>query len=94
MMVHVILAFQWFFLFYFIAINAAYILLNLLSIGSLRRCMESRILADLPQVYSGFEPPVSILVPAYNEEATITSSVQSLLQLNYPEYEVIVINDG
>ena len=94
MMVHVILAFQWFFLFYFIAINAGYILLNLLSIGSLRRCMESRILADLPQVYSGFEPPVSILVPAYNEEATITSSVQSLLQLNYPEYEVIVINDG
>ena len=42
----------------------------------------------------GFQPPVSLLVPAYNEEATITVSVQSMLQLNYPEYEVIVINDG
>ena len=36
---------------------------------------------------------VSFLVPAYNEDATIATTVQSMLQLNYPEYEVIVIND-
>ena len=38
--------------------------------------------------------PVSILVPAYNEEAGIYNSVRSLLSIYYPEYEVIVINDG
>jgi len=43
---------------------------------------------------SSFTPPVSILVPAYNEEAGILPSVRSLLAINYPEYEVIVINDG
>ena len=39
-------------------------------------------------------PPISILVPAYNEEKGIVSSVRALLGLNYPQYEVIVINDG
>ncbi|MDV2683294.1 glycosyltransferase [Alkalihalophilus lindianensis] len=38
--------------------------------------------------------PISILVPAYNEEAGVVNSVRSLLSMNYPEYEVIVINDG
>ena len=34
------------------------------------------------------------VVPAYNEEATIAASVRSMLQLEYPEFEVIVVNDG
>lgn len=38
--------------------------------------------------------PVSILVPAYNEEKTIVSSVTALLRLHFQEFEVIVINDG
>jgi cellulose synthase/poly-beta-1,6-N-acetylglucosamine synthase-like glycosyltransferase len=40
------------------------------------------------------EPPISILVPAYNEEANIAASILSMLQLSYPEFEIIVINDG
>ncbi|MBP3951111.1 glycosyltransferase family 2 protein [Bacillus suaedae] len=38
--------------------------------------------------------PISILVPAYNEEAGIVSSVRSLLSMNYKQFEIIVINDG
>lgn len=38
--------------------------------------------------------PVSILVPAYNEEVTILDSVQSLLDLDYRLYEIIVVDDG
>jgi len=38
--------------------------------------------------------PVSFLIPAYNEEATIVSSLKSLLAMHYPEFEVIVANDG
>lgn len=39
-------------------------------------------------------PPVTILVPAYNEGKVIIPAVQSLLQLDYPAYEIIVIDDG
>lgn len=39
-------------------------------------------------------PPLSVLVPAYNEENTIAASVLSFLSLEYPRHEVIVVNDG
>ncbi len=38
--------------------------------------------------------PVSIIVPAYNEQNTIRESVLALLTLHYPEFKVIVVNDG
>lgn len=39
-------------------------------------------------------PAVSVLVPAYNEEPVILDSVASMLELDYPDYEVIVVNDA
>ncbi|TFE00073.1 glycosyltransferase [Jeotgalibacillus sp. R-1-5s-1] len=38
--------------------------------------------------------PVSVLVPAYNEEVGVSSTVRSMLALNYPQFEVIIIDDG
>ena len=38
--------------------------------------------------------PVSILVPAHNERNTVVANVRSLLTATYPEFEVVVINDG
>jgi biofilm PGA synthesis N-glycosyltransferase PgaC len=40
------------------------------------------------------KPFVSLLVPCYNEEKTITETVEALNSLNYPLYEIILINDG
>ncbi|WP_442599856.1 glycosyltransferase family 2 protein [Neobacillus sp. D3-1R] len=39
-------------------------------------------------------PPLSVLVPAYNEEVGIVSTISSLMKLQYPAFEMIVINDG
>jgi cellulose synthase/poly-beta-1,6-N-acetylglucosamine synthase-like glycosyltransferase len=43
---------------------------------------------------STFTIPVSIIAPAFNEEVLIVAAVRSLLRLEYPHYEVIVVNDG
>lgn len=39
-------------------------------------------------------PPASIIVPAYNEDAVIEPALRSLLDLDYPSYEIIVVDDG
>ncbi len=39
-------------------------------------------------------PTVSIIAPAYNEEKSIVENIKSLLSLDYPNLEVIVVNDG
>ena len=54
-----------------------------------RDAEENRVLEASPLV-----APVSILAPAYNEAAPICESVRAMLALAYPQYEVIVINDG
>ena len=43
---------------------------------------------------SRFTVPVSVIVAAYNEERVIESTIRSLLDFDYPEFEVVAINDG
>ena len=92
----VILFFNYFVLFYFLAINTIYILLTILSFKVLSNYINRNLLFKQEKkiFQSSFYKPISILVPAYNEQTTIADNVKSLLQLRYPEFEIIVINDG
>lgn len=47
-----------------------------------------------PQSFDYKEYPVSLLVPAYNEEVSIVDCIRMLLKVDYPDFEIIVINDG
>jgi poly-beta-1,6-N-acetyl-D-glucosamine synthase len=47
-----------------------------------------------PEDNDKFEPLVTILVPAYNEGAVIQGAIRSLLELDYPAYDILVIDDG
>jgi cellulose synthase/poly-beta-1,6-N-acetylglucosamine synthase-like glycosyltransferase len=87
-------AFQWLVLGFFVFVNGGYILLNILTFITLPPYVRRRVLAGLPQPHTDLEPPVSLILTAYNEEGVIVDSVRSLLQLDYPEYEIIVVNDG
>ena len=91
----IIIYIDWFFLGYFLALNSAYALLILLSFREVfvekMRFSRSILLEASSDRYT---PPISIIAPAYNEEVTILTSVQALLSLNYPEFEVIVVNDA
>jgi cellulose synthase/poly-beta-1,6-N-acetylglucosamine synthase-like glycosyltransferase len=44
--------------------------------------------------YGDIAPPISLIVPAYNEQMNVVESIHSMLALEYPAYEVIVVNDG
>lgn len=39
-------------------------------------------------------PFITIVVPAYNEGKIIQSAIRSLLELDYPHYEVLIVDDG
>ncbi|MDF2614528.1 MAG: glycosyl transferase, family 2 [Clostridia bacterium] len=90
----VIIIFQVLYFFYFIGISLHYLILNISAAFVIAHHMEEKPSFNRIKTYSGFELPVSIIVPAYNEEKTIISTVFSLLMLKYPEYEIIIVNDG
>lgn len=81
-----------FFIIYLVG-YATYLFLSV-ALGAYRlyeRDKRSKIRNELKHDYYF---PVSVLVPAYNEEVTIVDSVSALLNLDYRLYEIIVIDDG
>lgn len=80
---------------YFLLINAFYMLFVVLSaLGILRHLRWTRFFETREIFNSPMAKPISIIAPAFNEEAGIVESVRSLLSLEYPQFEVIVVNDG
>ena len=80
---------------YFLTINAMYLVFSIVAFFALvqhRRRWTSRALDVVMR--SPATPAISVIAPAYNEEATIEQSLRSLLLLNYPKFEVVVVNDG
>lgn len=80
---------------YFLLLNSTYGLFTLVAWRSLVGHRQSEPSLTTEEVFrSPLTPPVSILLPAFNEEAGVVESVRSLLLLRYPEIEIVVIDDG
>ena len=80
---------------YYLLINAGYLLIHVLALFELRdNVRESNWDPPFRPFDSPFYPGVAMVVPAYNEAATIVESVRSMLSLNYPDQEIVVVNDG
>ncbi len=86
---------EWVIISYFLIINSVYLLLIISALVFVRKQI---LLSDIVKPSSLFKSKIyktiSILVPAYNESGNIVESVESLLRLEYPDYEIIVVNDG
>lgn len=93
--INIIFAYDIIILIFFLILNGTYILMNLISFFSIRRYVSEMKAIDLHRIFrSTFYLPVTVISPAHNEEPTIVASTKSLLQLKYPEFEIIVVNDG
>ena len=80
---------------YFILFAVFHAALLVLAAVSINRYAGRQLRSRMRRtVRSPLTPPISILVPAYNEEAGIADSVRSLLALDYPTIELVVVNDG
>jgi cellulose synthase/poly-beta-1,6-N-acetylglucosamine synthase-like glycosyltransferase len=80
---------------YFLTLNTVYVAFTAMAFVDLvayrRRVWRGALGSSLSE--SAFKP-ISILVPAFNERLTLIATIRSLLTLRYPEFEVVVINDG
>lgn len=74
--------------------GAAVIQLGVAWWGTLREAKPTMDAFDLWQRTEPHAPRISVIAPAYNEELSIAQSIRSLLSLQYPDLEVIVVNDG
>lgn len=80
---------------YFAFLNLFYGLLFLLSIGETWKnwALTSRLHLS-ERMDAGAFLPISIIIPAHNEVKTIEESIRAQLNLDYPLYELVVVNDG
>src|ERR1700739_4336202 len=80
---------------YYLASNLAYLAMLIIALKTSamhQHRLESHRLSwfkDTPM-----NPPLTIIPPAHNEEASIRVSIRTLLALDYPELQIIVVNDG
>lgn len=80
---------------YFVLLNTFYLVTSAFAVRALRRYARRLHSLDIEDLLrSAAAPPVTVLMPAYNEQASCVESTRSLLRLNYPEVEILVVNDG
>ena len=92
---HVNLLYETFIFYYATALMMSYAVLAVLSIIEIRLYLKRRRYSDYRAiVISPHAPGITVIAPAFNEGLNIIDNVYSLLALNYPKFEVVIINDG
>jgi cellulose synthase/poly-beta-1,6-N-acetylglucosamine synthase-like glycosyltransferase len=80
---------------YGISLLLIYALLAIMSFLNIALFLRKESYTDYKVIVgSPLAPGISVIAPAFNEGLTIISNVRSLLTFDYPNYEVIIINDG
>jgi cellulose synthase/poly-beta-1,6-N-acetylglucosamine synthase-like glycosyltransferase len=79
---------------YFLMVNGYYLVTGTIALLSLPGFVKLHLADPIRRSNSMLDQPVSIVVPAFNEESILVQSLRSLLALDYVNFEIIVVNDG
>jgi cellulose synthase/poly-beta-1,6-N-acetylglucosamine synthase-like glycosyltransferase len=91
----IVLVFDYFILFFYVVKELYILTIALISWRELRSDEYFQSHGRLHELASSDStPPVSIIMPAYNEEAGIAEAVRSMAMTRYPRFEIVVVNDG
>jgi cellulose synthase/poly-beta-1,6-N-acetylglucosamine synthase-like glycosyltransferase len=91
----VIRGFAVFSIIYFVVLNTAYLAIITLAAGNAVASRRRLSFAGLAEIFqSPLAPPMSVVVPVCNMADLIVGSTRGLLNLRYPEFEVVVVDDG
>lgn len=82
------------FFWYFVALNTIYMIVLALAARQMSNYINTVSVESGLNLPDEFAKPFTVLVPAYNEEVHIVDSATALLDMDYPEHEVIICNDG
>ncbi len=94
-LVYVLGAFDWFVLGYFLVLNTSYLGLVVVAAMDTTRSFRRSTDGGHDDIFANpLTPPISVILPAYNEEVCIVESVRAALGLRYPQFEIIVVDDG
>lgn len=82
-------------LLYSFMITGAYVILWLIAGYYLNRYMKETGAVDYHKIInSPIAPEISVIAPCYNEEQSVVANIRALLNLQYNNYDVIIVNDG
>ena len=87
--------FNYFCMAFTILLSLIYIIQLIISFFEVSKSDKYRLSNDYGRyLNSGNLLPISLLIPAYNEEENIVANIKSLMKMDYPEFEIVVVNDG
>lgn len=87
--------FNHFILGYFTFVTLVYFVMTVAAVRGIRRYVRQLGAIDSAEVLQAAgAPPITVIAPAFNEELLCVQIVQALLALDYPDHEIIIIDDG
>lgn len=91
----VIKFFNYFCMAFTVLLSLIYIVQMVLSLIKVRKDSKEMRSNDYERyMYSDNLLPISLLIPAYNEEENVVQNIKSLMKMDYPNFEIVVVNDG
>lgn len=90
-----ILVFNYVCMTFTLVLSVIYVIQMFVSLARVRRGHKKLLANDYSRYFDSENMlPISLVIPAYNEQENIVQNIKSLMTINYPSYEIVVVNDG